>query len=560
MEGARWNRGARMWEFKNSFRNHFALKILMDPVSTLRPWDVLPELPDTDWGDITPYGHQVDMLRHIQRKRAIIVGQVGVGKTFPVMKYMERTRRLHPTGRIFYVAPRSGMISIRRELDKFNCTADPELMTYEGLKKMLKHWVDGEEPPILLILDESSRVKSPKAQRSTAALYCSNQMALFWKGEESVILMTGTPSPRDPCDWWMQCEIARPGFLREGDIHKFRRRLGIYEKAEGDHGSYPKLVQWKDGSECITCRRYKDALAEVEELANMVAEMPGQDQIIGAEKQAKWVQTSIADYHTRLKGCPYCHGTGYLPDEVGLLGRRMSGLVEVWNKDVLDLPRQVFVKLRCEPPQSLINAAQIIAQTSGSVIECLNKLRQLSDGFLYDDDKVAQYGPSGKDALLNGLLDQYRDVGRGVVYAAYHASVDRVTNLCKKAGWNVWKMDGRGVETWDGRGSDSAYAHFQDGEGGEGDPVVFVAHPKSGGMALTLTRSPWLNFFSNDFDGESREQGEGRIHRPGMDINKGATVYDFVNLPVDELVIDKLTSKRRLQTTTMSEILACLYK
>lgn len=83
---------------------------------------------------------------------------------------------------------------------------------------------------------------------------------------------------------------------------------------------------------------------------------------------------------------------------------------------------------------------------------------------------------------------------------------------------------------------------------------MFVGHPGSAGMGLTLTASPAIIYYSNDFNFESRIQSEDRIHRLGMDVNIGATIIDIINLPSDKMVLENLNKKRILQSISMGEI------
>ena len=48
-----------------------------------------------------------------------------------------------------------------------------------------------------------------------------------------VIEMSGTPSPKSPVDWWSQCEIAWPGFLREGSQKAMEERMAFMVQQTG---------------------------------------------------------------------------------------------------------------------------------------------------------------------------------------------------------------------------------------------------------------------------------------------------------------------------------------
>ncbi len=62
----------------------------------------------------------------------------------------------------------------------------------------------------------------------------------------------------------------------------------------------------------------------------------------------------------------------------------------------------------------------------------------------------------------------------------------------------------------------------------EYDHICFIGHPGSAGMGITLTAASMIVYYSNDFNAESRIQSEDRIHRMGMDENRGATIVDLV--------------------------------
>jgi hypothetical protein len=49
-------------------------------------------------------------------------------------------------------------------------------------------------------------------------------------------------------------------------------------------------------------------------------------------------------------------------------------------------------------------------------------------------------------------------------------------------------------------------------------------------------------------------QAEDRIHRIGMDKNRGALIIDLIHLPTDQLVLDNLKKKKALQSMTMGEL------
>lgn len=577
MEGARWNPGNKTWTVKRSNRNKFTLGFLMgkpvyEPyerplieVKTKRTPFCGHTHPTGLYGKILPCAscpcqwcireHQMVMIAHcLTRRRCIIAGKPGTGKTLVYIEVLEATDdEIDPnTGSPYndvpyYVSTEAGLLTLRTELSLWRTHIRPRALTFDGLKRVLSLWKPGDPPPRRLIIDESQKCKGHKTQRSEAAQYLADEMEQYWKGKELIVEGTGTPDPNEPVDWWMQAEIARPGYLRESSWYAERKRLACMEERQGLAGYYPALIQWKNGGECLKCKERTEAREA--QIASMRADgnnMPAMLEEIMLEHQDNEI-------------CEFCKGTGRVPDEVSLLSKRLDGLVLSVSKPK-DLPEKQYRIIEVEPQPDLLRAAEVIAMTATNALDALNQCRQLSDGFLYDKEtKEPKYAGEGKMNVVRQLLEEYEDHGRLIIYAAYTASINKIKQVCAEQGWLVWKYDGKSMETWDGRSLDEAYAAFQhrtvDGKPRHfSDKVVYVAHPQKGGVSLTLTAAVAAVFYSNDFMGESREQAEDRIHRLGMDINKGATIIDILHLGTDRLVRDRLMEKREMSDLAISQI------
>lgn len=232
---------------------------------------------------------------------------------------------------------------------------------------------------------------------------------------------------------------------------------------------------------------------------------------------------------------------GWVDEECKLWAKRIAPAVHV--ERVTDLPDLKRHRLDLEPSPSTIRAAQLILSTASGAPEALNRLRQLSDGFQYDEGKTRR-GETPKDDAVRDLLQRYPN--RGVFYAAFTASVDRVVQLCKEAGRLVIRCDGRGWQNED------LLIHMQDEELVRGKGLVFVGQPGAGGTGLNMQGSRFVCFYSNDFNGGSRAQAEARIRRYG--IKWRPKVYDLAHLAVDDFVLKNHKLKRTMQQVTFEEI------
>lgn len=576
----------KVWSVANSPRNRFQLSYMLGQ-NPYAPYDVSPVLVETQ----RPlYAHQLEMLAHVlQRNYCILACEMGSGKSLVFIEAAERSGAADHE--IWYVGPRAGIMAVKREVAKWKANFNPQWFTYQGLVKEIRDWVPGTPAPRFVCFDESSKIKSPTSQRSEAARHLANSVRNEHGTDGYVILMSGTPAPRTPVDWWHQCEVACPGFIKEGDVGKFKSRLSLVEMRESiSGGSYPHLVTWLDDSrKCATCGQFN----------------------------------LHPDHASVNRGQEGCHDFVVSTNEVEYLYKRMQGLVLVkFKRDCLDLPEKQYETIRVKPTIEIIRAVKLIQARSARAITALTLTREIADGFQYvespsgkakcpnchgaceveehiqrDLDKMApnnklnkedfdtrivpcdNCGATGeittysreveavgspKDQVFIDELDSHEEVGRYIVWGGFTGTLDRLVGICHQHGWSTLRVDGRGYEGRSATGtlldSDELLdamdrSHPRLTELKEKFPkLCFVGHPQAGGMALTLTSSPTELFYSNVFNGEARMQAEDRGHRPGMDKNRGLTIKDIIMLPTDKLVLDSLKKKKKLQNLTMGEL------
>jgi SNF2 family DNA or RNA helicase len=462
-----------------------------------------------------------------------------------------------------------------------------EYHTYESLVTCVDAWQPGDPLPRGVVFDESSKLKSPTSQRSRAAQRLADRMRAKYGHDCFVLLMSGTPSPKTPLDWWSQCEIACPGFLREGSVQALERRLAFMELKEFDTGSFYARTGWRDNElKCHHCGRFAEESCHDKELAEAAGE----------------------EYHPWAKSV----------NEVAYLYERLKGLVTVKHKkDCLNLPEKRYRVIKCEPKANILRAAKIIAQSAPNAITAMTLLRELSDGFQYRDvadgtmkcnhcegsGKVFEWVdptdpdrnyrdldilpeeyaqtltrteidcpkcsgsgqmprksretvevPCPKEQALKELLTECEETGRIVIAAGFTGSVDRVTRICLKEKWHVVRLDGRGYHVEEHDGTIRLDVNPLDYWSEQSGRVAFIMHPESGGMSLTLTEARMMVYWSNSFKPEYRTQSEDRIHRKGMDENLGCEIVDLIHLPTDERTLEVIRANRKLELMTMGEV------
>jgi len=611
LTGAKWHgydelKPRKLWSVKDCSHNRFQLRFMAGENPYSRYDAPMPEIVEKE-GRLPMYEHQKEMLQHTLRgKQVIFACEMGTGKSRVFIELIERIDDV-PDDLIWYVGPRSGVRAVGRELAKWKCTRQPLMMTYNGMVKALENWEPGSPPPKVVCFDESSKIKTPGAQRSQAAFYLAEQMREYWGEDGCYILeMSGTPAPKTPVDWWHQCEIACPGFIKEGTQGKFKARLCIIEMRESITGAkYPHIVSWLDDErKCSICGQYP-----------------------AAHTSHLWEGDRAGD-PCKTCGQPksgHVISHSYTPskDEVSFLYERMKGLVIVkFKKDCLELPDKQYRQIQVKPTVDTLRAARLIRKRSTRAVTALMLLRELSDGFQYTEvvtgeencpncegtgikeepvpienvdklkpqdirpenferrpvqcrlcdgkktvpkrERQAERVACPKDDIFVELLDEHEDVGRFIVWGGFTETVDRLTEIAMKQGWHVLRCDGRGLHGFDPHGDQVDADELLDAMDGSHetkqqlretyDKVCWVGQPGAGGTAYTLTAAPTMMYYSNTFMGEDRMQSEDRHHRPGMDINRGATVVDVIHLPSDLVVLRSLKRKKRLQDMTMGQL------
>lgn len=590
MAGRRWHdydpTPKKVWSVTDCARNRFQIQYLAGN----NPY----ERYDRELNKVTPkrdclMPHQLEMFWHqITRRQALISGEMGVGKTLSMIEALEYSG--YRT--IIWVGTGSSLAAVKLEFTKWksDLKKDVLFLTYHGFRNGVKN---GDLfVPEALIFDEAQGLKNPQSIQSQMAAKMTESMRTRLKDEAFIGLMSGAPAPNNPTDWWHICEIACPGYIKEGDWYKFQNRLAILsEQTSASNQMYHKVETWLDDeNKCAICGKLPNKHGD--EL------------------------TAQHDYKKSR-------------NEVEYLYKRMQGLnIVFFKKDVLShLPELQYRKIRLQASELMKKAEKLIVATTPRTITALMKLRELSDGFQYKETETGEqetcslckgngkyieyYDPecpdespspetmeagkckqrmvkcyncegSGtvpklqrtasriatpKEELLKQLLLEHEPIGRLVVYAGFQESVDRCIDIAIKNNWKVIRADGRGWVYWKPTlggelnidqlelTKEDMLERFQNPDKNK---IVFIGQAGAAGTGLTLTASPSIFFWSNSFNANDRIQAVNRIHRPGMDLNRGATIIDCVHLDTDQYVLDNLEKKLDMLAMSMGKFRAAV--
>ncbi len=507
------------------------------------------------------WDHQQEIKNfQLNQKQCIIASQQRTGKTLPtcdtIIEYLENIikapdRLINEI--VYWIAPKSGIKSVKDELDKwfphdsltgqqvfetlYQCKL--ELKTYESWRL---HWIQHvkletvsdwanfqtycNKPenririPRICIFDEVHKIKSHKGkQGKMARMMRIAQEAIY--GEEFLLLgLSGTPSPKQPSDWWNIMEMVVPGFLKESSPEVLTDRLAevIMRVDEASGMAFPKIDHWLE-KEC--------------------------------EEFALEIRPKV---------------------------------LTLWKSEVLDLPEKDHQFIKLEQNKETKQAIRFLKATAENAARLRQSLRQISDGFLYDSDYDAEKNLMVRSTtpIHTPKIDQLREDlstyengefewqdgapvhPRVMITGGYKGTIEVIREECLRLGWNVLQMTGEGWRTFTTTGhkgskkeAEAWLPQFDRSKPMEKmikDKLLILGHPKSMATGLELSMCSLMIAFSHTDDGESEMQVLDRPHSNNMDKELGFHIRHYIHVMYDLLISKSLRDKSKFQSITMSDI------
>jgi SNF2 family DNA or RNA helicase len=497
-ESARWEKP--YWVIPKTKRNLNVLSLLTrssDPLANLyKP--IKDQRTNLRFTPLAPlWEHQWEIVNtELTKERCIIAGEMRIGKTLPTLSVLNYLNQTEPDFEAWWVAPKSAINGLKLELRKWGISQYRKgekwlkLMTYDFFRKLSS--VNNFSADCI-VFDEAHKLKNPKAQVTQAAL-ATECRYLF--------LLSGTPSPKDPTDWWSLTEITYPGFLRESTKAKLANVLGKFEERQGQVGQmYYHLIEWKI-------------------------------------------------------------------DQVERLHRRLKPLILVLlKKNCLSLPPKLYTEVNLPISDDYIKAIAFVDLKMGKGTEALNRLRQLSDGFMYQtnplpdgtSERKTVYLPScPKDEQLLSDLEELSDKleqPRVVIYCGFQGTIDKLVKIIP-SDWAILKIDGRSWEALNTTHSTQSLLSEMDASSSKViDKLLVLAQADAASTGLELSAAEKVIYYSNSFSGAARLQSEDRAYSFN---NSNLEIVDYIHLPTDKLVKDNLLLKKDFLAITLGEIVESL--
>ncbi len=433
--------------------------------------------------------HQHEALDFLRgRGTAGLFYTMGLGKTVIMLEHLQRLYNdgAHPFPCLI-VCPLSGVGVWENEVVKFgypfkvaklvgpyrgrverlNQSADLYLINYEGMRIIEQHLT--KKTFMTMILDESHRVCNRGTQQTKTAMTLGQQIPNRY-------ILTGTPITKSPEDIWTQFQIIAPGYL--GNFYAFQAR----------HIDFKKIsIRVKGGS-------YREVRKPVR------------------FKYLKELNQQLEQHSIRRT-----------------------------KEECLDLPEKIYKLIPCPLTDvqlkhyhglkhslaTMIDGEQL---RLNAMIAVMQKLQQVCQGFIYTDDKTAEF-ESGKQKIFFDLMEDLREE-HVVVFTWFQYDVKLVCDKLKANGFNVVEYDGNYEER------KAVVDTFQKAEG----PMVFVSNVERAKESITLTAANHCVYYGQSWNYATRVQSEDRMHRIGQ--HKPVVYYDLVvKNTIDELMYDCIQYK-----------------
>lgn len=330
----------------------------------------------------------------------------------------------------------------------------------------------------MVVLDESSRIKTHNTKTTKFLLNVRN----FPKYK---ILMTGTPAPNSPMEYYPQIEWLKPGILHKSFYGFKNNYFHLQRGKQIYHGQIFSRAAMFEAMRtgfkyAITPQNFKKLIGKIE---------------------------------------PYIF----------------------WAKkeDCLDLPEQVdeVRKVTLSPGQmkhykemknyliTEIKGQQIVAQVA---LTKLMKLRELCSGFCITTNGIVEID----SAKINELKAVIEEAGQQqiIIWACFKWEIEKI---CKELG------DCRTLYS----GTKDREESINDFK--EGRARFLVCHPASAGHGLTFTNCSLQIFFSLDYSSERYWQAKARIHRIGQ-VNKCTYIHLIAAGTIEEDILQCLRNKTNM--------------
>ena len=366
--------------------------------------------------------------------------------------------------------------TLSKRIRALNTPADLYIINRENVV-WLTDYYRNDWPFDMVVIDESSSFKSHKAKRFKA-------LAALGSHIDRMVELTGTPSPNGLDDLWAQVYLLDSGERLGKRYTQFRERYFQPDKRRA--GGMVYSYQAKPGSEQSILDRISDICISM--------------------KAEDYLQLPDITYHE-------------IPVELDAKS----------EKAYRELERSMVLQLPVEEEEISVTSAAALS----------NKLLQLANGALYDDDGQAHEVHRCKIEAFLELVESLRGKP-ALVFYNYRHDRERILKALSGSGLRVRELKGpQDEDDWN-----------------SGKIDILLAHPASSAYGLNLQQGGnHVIWFGLTWNYELYTQANKRLHRQGQ--QEKVIIHHLVCTGTrDEDVMQALQKKDDVQNWVMESLKA----
>jgi len=402
---------------------------------------------------------------------------------------------------------------------------------------------------VFLIVDESTRIKNPSANRTVNIMY---NLAKKKKQGKKILevspyskyraILTGTMVTNSPYDLWSMIEFLKHDFWGM-NFYAFKARYGV--EVRDTHPGTGRVFNRKIRiDEIQSIRKYSGEGKSVETIAAIMGASESSVQylldhpnLLAPYKRLDELKEKIADYSfiVRKEDCLD------LPPKV------YSELIVEMNSD----QKRVYKELK----NQFLSNYEEHELTVQNKVSLVGRLQQVTGGFFpYQEDGKPRLLPiTNTNPKIERLKLDLEETGDEVViiWARFVGELKMIASELRK------KFPEKNVELYYG-GVDKYIRSQIKASFMRGEVDILVANARTAGTGLNLQLAHIQYFFSNSYSLEDRAQAEDRSHRIGQE---HSVLYKDIIIKgtVDEAVFAVLQAKKNLleyfRSATLDEFL-----
>ena len=344
------------------------------------------------------------------------------------------------------------------------------------------------EHKCMMILDESTKIKTPSAKR-TKAIISAGKLAPYRR------ILTGTPVGNSLFELYSQFKFLDMNIIGFKTFTEFKSYFGEFRLARAGNNQFMEFVKYK----------HEDELKE---------------KVLRHSFQAK------------KKDCLD------LPDKI-----YEQRLVEMSNEQA-----RIYGALKSEFVAAVEGGTMIAALaltrimrlqqiTGGFVAAVDGTLDEILNGDVANETRLRPI--DGVNPKMTALMEILENVeGKAIIWARFQAEIEMICAQIQA------QYGPDSVVAYYGKTS-AENRHKAESAFQEGTARFFVGQPASGGYGLNLFSATTVIYYSNTFSLSDREQSEDRAHRQGQKHN--VTYIDMVMADtVDGKILAALNEKKNL--------------